>query len=155
MGRIQAEIKTSFGKIVIEGSDINDLLETLKTMPENFLNELETAISDGILSFKKIKTGGVVKLTGEGPVIVSKNRLTHYEAIGLTLYFSKGKRSTSSQITRLLKRAGINPRVSSRLNEMAKRGLIFKPDPAGVEWKLSSKGEEWIEERVMPRLKPT
>jgi hypothetical protein len=38
---------------------------------------------------------------------------------------------------------------------MTKRGLVFKPDPARPEFKLTLQGEKWVEEEVLPRLKGT
>ena len=43
--------------------------------------------------------------------------------------------------------------VPARLNEMTKRGLVFKPDPARPESKLTVQGEKWIEDEVLPRLR--
>jgi hypothetical protein len=45
--------------------------------------------------------------------------------------------------------------VPARLNEMTKRGLVFKPDPGRPEFKLTLQGEKWVEEEVLPRLKGT
>jgi len=39
------------------------------------------------------------------------------------------------------------------LNEMAKRGLVFRPTLEKPEWTLSPKGEFWIEEEVIPKLR--
>lgn len=36
---------------------------------------------------------------------------------------------------------------------MTKRGLVFKPDPVRPEWQLTSKGEKWIEEEVLAKLR--
>jgi len=154
VGKIQAEIKTSFGRIIVEGSSPNELLETLKSLPENFVDELEIIISGSMFVGKK-GFNEIVRLTDEGPILISKSKLTHYEAVGLTIYFSKNKTSTASQINRLLECAGMKIQVSSRLNEMAWKGLIYKPDPSGSEWRLSPKGERWLEENVLARLKTT
>jgi len=35
---------------------------------------------------------------------------------------------------------------------MAKRAIVFKPNPAIPEWKLTTQGEKWMEE-VLTRLK--
>jgi len=36
---------------------------------------------------------------------------------------------------------------------MAKRAIVFKPNPAMPEWKLTTQGEKWIEEEVLARLR--
>ncbi len=155
MGRIQAEIKTSFGKIVIEGSSADELLNTLKSLPENFINEVEEMVSKIIIQGSEREFDEIVRFTEEGPILVLKDTkvITHYEAIGLILYFSKDKSSRPSQIRRLLKYSGINSQVSSRLNEMAKRGLVFKPNVGKPYWMLSPKGDQWIEDEVLPKLR--
>jgi len=38
------------------------------------------------------------------PVIITREKLTHYEAIGLILYTSEEKKNTAAQITKLLVR---------------------------------------------------
>jgi len=43
--------------------------------------------------------------------------------------------------------------VPARLNEMTKRGLVYKPDPARPELKLTTQGEKWVEDDVIPKLK--
>mgnify|MGYP005624841057 CR=1 FL=1 len=156
MGRIQAEIKTSFGKIIIEGLTAGDLLDTLKSLPENFVSEIEAVISEMVMPNKSdTEFNDIVKFTETGPVLILKDTklITHYEAVGLILYFSENRSSRPSQIRRLLEYSGLRVQVSSRLNEMAKRGLVFKPTLEKPEWTLSPKGEFWIEEKVIPKLK--
>jgi len=41
--------------------------------------------------------------------------------------------------------------VPARLNEMTKKGRVFKPDPNRPEFKLTVQGERWIEEEVLAR----
>jgi hypothetical protein len=43
--------------------------------------------------------------------------------------------------------------VPARLNEMTKRGQVFKPDPNKPEFKLTIQGEKWVEEEVLSRLR--
>ncbi|MEM1586192.1 MAG: hypothetical protein QXX99_03060 [Candidatus Bathyarchaeia archaeon] len=157
MGRIQAEINMPFGKVVIEGSTPKDLLEILEHLPEDFFSNLETLISKKIVvgcGASPEKINSIVKYTDEGPVLVLKDpgSITHYEAIGLLLYFFKNKRCSPSHIRRLLKYSGISIQVSSRLNEMFRKGLVFKPSPKESEWTLTPKGERWVEEEVLPRV---
>jgi len=96
---------------------------------------------------------GVIESTTEGPVIIARENLTHYEAIGLTLYASEDKKNTAAQITKLLESSGIKCMVPARLNEMTKRGQVFKPDPNRPEFKLTMQGERWVEDDVLARLR--
>ena len=63
------------------------------------------------------------------------------------------KTGTAALISQLLKSSGIKSMVPARLNEMTKRGLVFKPDPARPEFKLTMQGEKWIDVDVLPRLR--
>jgi len=150
--RIEARIKTPFGEVVIEGENPKEILSTLETMPENFVEKLSDFVSNKLTpSGAQLK--GIVELTTEGPVIVTREKLTHYEAVGLTLYASQDKTNTAAQITKLLESSGIKSMVPARLNEMTKRGQVFKPDPSKPEFKLTIQGEKWIEDEVISKLR--
>jgi predicted transcriptional regulator len=96
---------------------------------------------------------GIVEATTEGPVIVTREGLTHYEAVGLILYGSEDRKNTAAQVTKLLESSGIKSMVPARLNEMTKRGQVFKPDPNRPEFKLTIQGEKWIEDEVIAKLR--
>ena len=152
MKRIEARIKTPFGEVVIEGETPKEILSMLETIPENFVEKLSDFVSDRLMpSGAQLK--GIIELTTEGPVIVTREKLTHYEAIGLVLYASEEKTNTASQISRLLESSGIKSMVPARLNEMTKRGQVFKPDPNKPEFKLTIQGEKWVEEEVISKLR--
>lgn len=156
MGKIQVEIRTSFGKLVLEGSTFKEVMDALGSIPENFVRDLETVVSNKILSSKDKVLNNIMKFTNIGPVLILKDSksITHYEAVGLILYFSENRSNRPSQISRLLECSGVtNIQVSSRLNEMAKRGLVYKPTSERSEWVLSPKGERWIEVEVLPKLR--
>lgn len=152
MKHIEARIKTPFGEIVIQGENPKEILEALENMPENFLEKLSDFVSKKLTpSGAQLK--GIVELTTEGPVIVAREKLTHYEAVGLVLYASPDKTNTAAQITKLLESSGIKIMVPARLNEMTKRGHVFKPDPNKPEFKLTIQGEKWVEDEVLSKLR--
>ncbi|TRO51191.1 hypothetical protein E2P61_06810 [Candidatus Bathyarchaeota archaeon] len=152
MKRIEARIKTPFGEVVIEGETPKEILSMLEAMPENFVEKLSDFVSNKLMpSGAQLK--GIVELTTEGPVVVTREKLTHYEAVGLVLYASEGKTNTAAQVTRLLESSGIKSMVPARLNEMTKRGQVFKPDPSKPDFKLTIQGEKWIEEEVLSKLR--
>jgi len=153
MGKIRVQIRAPFGEIVLEGDSAQEILETLRAMPIQFMSEISTLVSTKLAPPIKAQLEGVVELTTDGPVITTREKLTHYEAIGLVLYASEEKVSTATQISRLLSSTGIKSMVPARLNEMTKRGLVFKPDPARPEFKLTVQGEKWIEEELLARLR--
>ena len=152
MKRIEAKIKTPFGEIILEGENPQDILDTLSTFPQDFMEKVSNFVSTRVVpSGAQLK--GVIESTTEGPVIIARENLTHYEAIGLTLYASEEKKGTAAQITKLLESSGIKCMVPARLNEMTKRGQVFKPDPNRPEFKLTMQGERWIEDDVLARLR--
>ncbi|MGD0072166.1 MAG: hypothetical protein ABSB71_11470 [Candidatus Bathyarchaeia archaeon] len=152
MKRIEARIKTPFGEVVIEGENPQEILDMLETMPENFVEKLSDFVSSRLTpSGAQLK--GIVEPTTAGPVIVTRENLTHYEAVGLVLYASEERKNTAAQVTKLLESSGIKSMVPARLNEMTKRGQVFKPDPNKPEFKLTIQGEKWIEEEVISKLR--
>jgi hypothetical protein len=152
MKRIEARIKTSFGEVVIEGDTPQEILSMLETMPADFVEKLSDFVSNRLTpSGAQLK--GIVELTTEGPVIVTREKLTHYEAVGLVLYASENKANTAAQVTKLLESSGIKSMVPARLNEMTKRGQVFKPDPSKPDFKLTIQGEKWIEDDVISKLR--
>jgi hypothetical protein len=153
MGKIRVRVKAPFGEIVIEGVSAQEILTTLKKMPPQFVNEIGSLISSNLTPSIKTQLDGIVELTTEGPIITTREKLTHYEAIGLVLFASDKNISTANHIKRLLASSGIRSMVPARLNEMTKRGIVFKPDPARPEFKLTTQGERWIEDEVLAKLR--
>jgi len=152
MRKIEARIKTPFGEVVIEGDTPQEILGMLESVPENFVEKLSEFVSNRLVpSGAQLK--GIVEPTTEGPVIVTRENLTHYEAVGLILYASEERKNTASQVQKLLESSGIKSMVPARLNEMTKRGQVFKPDPAKPEFKLTIQGEKWVEEEVLSKLR--
>ena len=152
MKRIEVRIKTSFGEVVIEGENPQEILGMLETIPENFVEKLSDFVSNRLTpSGAQLK--GIVEPTTEGPVIVTRENLTHYEAVGLVLYASEDRKNTAARIAKLLESSGIKSMVPARLNEMTKRGQVFKPDPNKPEFKLTIQGEKWLEDEVLSKLR--
>ena len=79
----------------------------LSIIPENFVEKLSDFVSNKLTpSGAQLK--GIVEPTTEGPVIVTREKLTHYEAVGLILYASEDKKTTAAKIQKLLESSGIN-----------------------------------------------
>jgi len=153
LGKIRVMIKAPFGEIVVEGESAQEILKTLKTMPPQFVNEVGSLISSNLTPSLKTQLDGVIELTTEGPIITTREKLTHYQAIALILFASEQNSSTANKIKKLLASSGIRSMVPARLNEMTKRGIVFKPDPSKPEFKLTTQGERWVEEDVLMKLR--
>lgn len=152
MGKVKIVVKMPFGEVMVEGETPQEVLDILEKFPDNFLDKVSNTVSSRLIpSTEQLK--GIVEFTTEGPVIVTRENLTHYEAIGLILYTSEGRKNSGAQIQKLLDSSGIKCMVPARLNEMIKRGQVFKPDPARPEYKLTIQGERWIEDEVLGRIR--
>ena len=152
MTKIEIRIKSSFGEVTIAGENSQEIFATLESLPEGFMEKVSELVS-ARLAPKGVQLKGIVESTTEGPVIIAHENLTHYEAIGLTLCASEEKKSTAAQIQKLLESSGIKCMVPARLNEMTKRGQVFKPDPNRPEFKLTIQGEKWVEDEVLAKLR--
>ena len=152
MKKVEARIKTPFGEIVIEGETPQEVLSMLEAFPEGFMEKVTGFVTSKLMP-SGLQLKGIIETTTEGPVLISREPLTHYEAIGVTLYASDEKKNTAAQIQKLLESSGIKCMVPARLNEMTKRGQVFKPDPNRTEFKLTMQGERWVEDDVLARLK--
>ena len=153
MAKVRVRVKAPFGEVIIEGETAQEILKILKTMPPQFVNEVSELISSNLTPSLKTQLDGGIEITTEGPIITTREKLTHYEAIALILFASDENISTASNIKRLLASSGIRSMVPARLNEMTKRGIVFKPDPARPEFKLTTQGERWVEEEVLTKLR--
>ena len=155
MARIKTVIKAGFGEIVIEGETPAEVLDLLKKIPPDFMETVGAFVSAKLVSPTKMQLEGVIEFTNDGPVITARQKLTHYESIALILYASENKTNTAGQIEKLLESSGIKSMVPARLNEMVKRGIVFKPASSKPEYKLSVQGERWVEEELLPKLRGT
>lgn len=153
MKRVEVHIKTSFGEIVVEGESPQEVLSLLEAFPKDFVENISNMVSSKLVPSAAVQLKGIIEFTTEGPVLIAREKLTHYEAIGLILYASEGRQNTATQIQKLLESSGIKCMVPARLNEMVKRGQVFKPDPKRPEFKLTVQGERWIEDEVLARLR--
>jgi len=153
MKRVEVHIKTSFGEIVVEGESPQEVLSLLEAFPKDFVENVSSMVSSKLVPSAAIQLKGIIEFTTEGPVLITREKLTHYEAIGLILYASEGRQNTATQVQKLLESSGIKCMVPARLNEMVKRGQVFKPDPKRPEFKLTVQGERWIEDEVLARLR--
>jgi hypothetical protein len=153
MPRITLSITTPFGEIEVSGENPEEVLDALERLDQRFIGEVNERVSELLATQAKDDLKGVVEVGRDGPIIVTKKKLSHYEAIGLILYCMREHQGSSREITRRLTASGKKVTVPARLHEMRQRGHIFKPVDRAPYYKLSSKGVKWIEEEVIPSLK--
>lgn len=153
MKRVEIRVKTPFGEIVVEGENPQEVLSLLESFPKDFVENVSNIVSSRLAPSAAAQLKGIIEFTTEGPVLIAREKLTHYEAIGLILYASEGRQNTAAQVQKLLESSGVKCMVPARLNEMTRRGQVFKPDPKKPEFKLTVQGERWIEDEVLARLR--
>jgi hypothetical protein len=153
MTKIKIGIKTTFGEIEVCGETSSEVLMALEELDSGFLADVNKAVSSLLATQARDDLKGIVEVGRDGPVIVTKKKLSHYEAIGLILYGTKDNQSSSRELKRRLAASGKKVTVPARLHEMRRRGHIFKPVEKAPFYKLSTKGVKWIEEEVIPHLK--
>ena len=153
MTRIACVIKTPFGEIKVVGESTEEILDVLQGLDPDFIKEVNERALKILISHSKNALKGIVEVGRDGPIIVTKKKLSHYEAIGLVLYSMRNQQSSSRDISKRLSVSGKKVTVPARLHEMRKRGHIFKPIDKSPYYKLSIKGVNWIEEEVLPSLK--
>jgi hypothetical protein len=77
MKRVETRIKTSFGEIVVEGENAEEVLGLLRGFPEGFVESVGEFVSSKVVP-GKAQLKGVVEFTTQGPVIIARENLTHY-----------------------------------------------------------------------------
>lgn len=153
MSRLSINILTNYGTLTINGNSQREILEALDLLTEEFLEQVNDKVS--LLELKDIQSDldGIIRFTIEGPVLITRAELSHYETIGLILYSMKHHEATSKQIRDRIDASGKEVVVPARLNEMRKRGHVFRPGGKGGDYRLTAKGLEWVEEEVLERIK--
>jgi hypothetical protein len=150
--RLKVTIKTSYGAMEVSGESTEEVKEGLGWLTHELISQINERASEVAASEAEDSLNGIIRVDREGPTIVSREELSHYEAIGLILYAMKNFEATSKQIRERLVSSGKKVTVAARLHEMRTRGHVFKPEKKGSMYKLTSKGVKWIEEDVLRRL---
>lgn len=153
MTKVKIGIKTTFGEIEVCGETSSEVLIALEELDSGFLADVNKVVSSLLATQARDDLKDIVEVGRDGPVIVTKKKLSHYEAIGLILYGTKDNQSSSRELKMRLAASGKKVTVPARLHEMRRRGHIFKPVEKAPYYKLSTKGVKWIEEEVIPHLK--
>jgi len=150
---LRIRLKLPLGDLTVCGTNKQEVLEALNSIDQEFISEVNERLTSLLKKEENDNLKEIVEINRDGPIIVTKKNMSHYEAIGLILYCSKDYQATSREIKKRLMISGKEVTVPARLNEMKKRGYIFKPLEKGFSYRLSSRGIKWIEDEVIPQLK--
>ena len=152
--RLRVTIETGYGAIEVSGESPEEVLEGLGWLTREYVSRIDEIASEATTEAED-SLSGIVRIDNEGPTIVSREELSHYEAIGLVLYAMEDHEATSKEISERLVSSGKKVAVAARLHEMRERGQVFKPDSKESLHKLTAKGVKWIEEDLLRRLRDT
>jgi phosphoglycerate-specific signal transduction histidine kinase len=153
MPKLQLNIDTDYGTLTVSGDTQEEILEALDLLTDDFLDKISEKLSILDLKQTEDRLRNIVRIGQNGPVIVTRADISHYEAIGLVLYSMKNQEATSKKIRERLEASGKEIIVAARLNEMRKRGHIFKPSGKGSEYRLTSKGMAWVDDQVVEKIR--
>ena len=153
MPKLQLNIETDYGTLTVSGDTQEEVLDALGLLTEDFLDKISEKLSILELKQTEDRLRNIVRIGQNGPVIVTRAEISHYEAIGLVLYSMKNQEATSKKIRERLEASGKTVIVAARLNEMRKRGHIFKPSGKGSEYRLTSKGMVWVDDDVVEKIR--
>jgi len=154
MPRLRVTIETGYGAIEVSGKSPEEVLEGLGWLTSEYLSRVNEIASEATADDGN-SLRGIIRIDDEGPTIVSREDLSHYEAIGLVLYAMENREATSKELRERLASSGKKVALAARLHEMRRRGQVFKPDSRESLHKLTANGVKWIEEDVLRRLRDT
>ena len=153
MPKLQLNIETDYGTLTVSGDTQEEILDALSLLTDEFLDEISDKLSVLDLKQTEDRLRNIVRIGQNGPVIVTRAEISHYEAIGLILYSMKNQEATSKKIRERLEASGKDVIVAARLNEMRKRGHVFKPSGKGSQYRLTSKGMAWVDDEVVEKIR--
>jgi len=154
VSELQVKIDLGFGELVVSASTPEELLETLRRVDGRLVDEARRIASQMRDNGCREVMNSILRDDGDGLRLVFNDGLTQYEAIGIILYMSENHSMTLKEIREILRRSGFKAVARARIHEMVKRGLVYRPVEGEPVYRLSDKGLRWIEEAVMPKLKP-
>jgi len=149
--KLRVLVRRPFGEVEVEGSDLDELVENLKVLPD-WLSVIEKLVSGPELSGEpKELLSGLAETSQEGPVLtVAQERVSDKEAIGLLLYAAGTRLLEPKGVGNLLELSGRPcPGLGARLSELRREGLLVKD---GAAYRLSAAGKEWVE-KLAARLR--
>jgi hypothetical protein len=151
--KITLTVKTQFGDIQVSGDNPEELLSGLELLTQDYMTALNEKVS-GLVSKQALDhLKDIVEMRHDGPIIVCKEEISHYEAIGLLLYAMKGYQATGKELKACLNESGRKVIVPARLHEMVKKGFLFRPEGRGGIYKMTAKGINWVEKAVLPPIR--
>ena len=147
--KIRVVIKRPFGNIELEGESLDEIIEGLEAFPEwlDVIDKLVLGSTPEETPSTEDTLSKIIEYSNEGPLILlSRDRVSDKEAIGLILYASEPRLLEPKQIGRLLELSGRpSSGFGARLSEMRREGLVVRENGT---YRLSVIGRKWVEELI-------
>jgi hypothetical protein len=150
--RLKVRIKTGYGELEVSGESPDEVLEGLGWLSSEFVAAVSDRVGEVAAAEAEDVLEGIVRVGRDGPTLVTREELSHYEAVGLIMYAMRNHEATGKEIRDRLVSSGKKITVAARLHEMGRRGQVFQPEGKGSKYRLTMKGVRWVEEEVLPRL---
>lgn len=172
MSRFRLNIKTYYGEMSIEGDSLLDFKKSLTEMglSKDTVNSVINAAVSLIerkdvtvtipvpIAPSKPEQAGVIEYLSDGTpkISVPTDKLSAREVIGLLL-FAKGPSAISmNELVRLVADNWRNVPITSISSDLSrmKAYLIKEGSRGSYSWRLSGSGKSWVENELLPKLKP-
>jgi len=150
--RLKVRVRTGYGELEVSGESPEEVLQGLGWLTGEFVAAVQGRVAEVAAAEAEDVLKGIVRVGRDGPTIVTREELSHYEAVGLIMYAMRNHEATGKEIRERLASSGKKITVAARLHEMRRRGHVFQPEGKGSEYRLTMKGVRWVEEEVLPRL---
>jgi len=150
--RLRVRVRTGYGDLEVSGESPEEVMEGLGWLTPEFAAAVQDRVSEVAAAEAEDVLEGIVRVGREGPTLVTREELSHYEAVGLIMYAMRNREATGKEIRDRLASSGKKITVAARLHEMRRRGHVFQPGGKGSAYRLTMKGVRWVEEEVLPRL---
>ena len=172
MGKYRLNIKTYYGEMSIEGDSLLEFKHALTEMGLS-VDTVESVINAAVslierkdvtinipvpIAPSKPEQAGIIEYLSDGTphISVSTDKLSAKEVIGMLLYAKSPNAVSMNELAQLVsnnwKSTDIH-NVSANLSQM--RAYVLKEGSRGsFSWRLSGSGKNWVENELLPKLKP-
>lgn len=172
MTKFRLIIKTYYGEMSVEGDSLSDFKQSLSEMglsSDSVNSVINAAVSsiqrkDVTISIpvsiapSKPEQAGIIEYLSDGTphISVPTDKLSAREVISLLLYAKSPNAISMNELAHLVsdnwRSVGINY-ISANLTQM--RAYVIKEGSRGsYSWRLSGSGKNWVENELLPKLKP-
>jgi hypothetical protein len=170
--KFRLSIKTYYGEMSVEGDSLSDFKHSLSEM--GFSSDvIDSVINAAVSSIRrkdvtisipipiassKPELSGIIEYLSDGTphISVPTDKLSAKEVIALLLYAKSPNAVSMNELASLVVNNWKNvpiTHVSANLSRM--RAYVIKEGARGsYSWRLSGSGRNWVENELLPKLKP-